>query len=90
MKLLQLILFSIIVSFSFGIRLKKKNKKRCSDYLPKVTYPDMTQYYFYTPVSDHTISRGGVIQYTDEKYIPYGTGYSYGKWQPIDPSLISK
>ena len=28
MKLLQLILFSIIVSFSFGIRLKKKNKKR--------------------------------------------------------------
>ena len=85
MKLLQLILFSIIVSFSFGIRLKKKNKKRCSDYLP-----DMTQYYYYTPVTDHTISRGGVIQYTDEKYIPYGTGYSYGKWQPIDPSLISK
>lgn len=38
----------ILISFSSTISLKKKNKikKRCSDYLPPVTYPDMTKYYY--------------------------------------------
>ena len=41
-------MFLILISFSLTLSLKKKNKskKRCSDYLPPVTYPDMTKYYY--------------------------------------------
>lgn len=48
MKLLKLLIILTLIVFSLSLSIKKKNKskKRCSDYLPPVTYPDMTKYYY--------------------------------------------
>lgn len=37
----------------------------------------------YTPLTTGTFSSGGNIYQTNASAIPYGTGYSYGKWQKI-------
>jgi len=36
-----------------------------------------------TPLTTGDFSRGGQMYHTDASTIPYGTGYSYGKWQKI-------
>lgn len=37
-------LIFILINYFWTIKLKKKDK-RCSDYLPKVSYPDMNKSY---------------------------------------------
>jgi len=37
----------------------------------------------YTPLSTEHFSSGGNVYSTNADAIPYGTGYSYGGWQPI-------
>jgi hypothetical protein len=43
--------------------------------------------FYYNPVTSGMISSRGNLYTTASPYIPYGSGYSYGNWLPINSQL---